>query len=62
MRKMCNELSQPHLYYCSQLWGPATEGKYMSEIEEVSRYFTRQVPAVKNMNYWERLPFMNMNS
>ena len=62
MRKMFNELSQPHLDYCSQLWGPATEGKCMSEIEGVSRYFTRQVPAVKNMNYWERLQVMNMNS
>jgi hypothetical protein len=62
MRKMFNELCQPHLDYCSQLWAPAFEGKRMSELEGVLRHFTKQVPAARNMNYWDRLKFMNMNS
>ena len=62
MRKMFNELSQPHLDYCSQLWAPAVEGKQMSDLEGVLRHFTKQIPAARNMNYWDRLKFMNMNS
>ena len=62
MRKMFNELAQPHLDYCSQLWAPAAEGKKMSDLEGVLTHFSKKVPATKNMNYWERLHFMKMNS
>ena len=34
----------------------------MSEIEGVLRHFTKKIPATRNMNYWERLQFLNMNS
>ena len=62
MRKMFLELAQPHLDYCSQLWAPATEGTQMSLVEGVLRNFTRQIPATRGMNYWERLKFLRMNS
>ena len=34
----------------------------MSDIEGVLRHFTKQVPALRNKNYWERLQHMKMNS
>ena len=62
MRKMYNELCQPHLDYCSQLWAPATEGKQLSQVETVLRNYTKKVPATSGMNYWQRLQFLRMNS
>ena len=62
LRKMFNELCQPHLDYCNQLWAPATEGARMSQVEGVLRNYTRKVPATSGMNYWERLKFLRMNS
>ena len=52
---MFNELSQPNLDYCSQLWAPATEGKNLSEVESVLRNYTTKVPATKGMNYWKKI-------
>ena len=61
-RKMYNELVQRHLDYCSQMWAPTTKGTRMSELEGVLRHFTKKIPATRNMNYWERLQFLSMNS
>ena len=61
MRHMYNTLVQPHLDYCVQLWAPP-EGPLMDKVENILRNYTKQIPAVRNMNYWERLKNLNMNS
>ena len=61
MRHMYNTLVQPHLDYCSQLWAPQ-EGQHLVRMESVLRNFTANIPAVKHLNYWDRLKSLKMNS
>ena len=61
MRHMFNSLVQPHVDYCSQLYAP-NEGTQMDKIENILRNFTKKIPAVKEMNYWQRLEKLKMNS
>ena len=34
----------------------------MNKIEDVLKHFTSKIPSIKNLNYWERLEFMKLNS
>ena len=52
---------QPHLDYCSQLWAPL-EGPDLEKVERVLRDFSRKIPELRGMNYWERLERLAMNS
>ena len=61
MKHMFNSLCQPHLDYCVQLWAPQ-EGPQMDEIENVLRNYTKQIPELRNTNYWERIRSLKMNS
>ena len=61
MKHMWNTLIQPHLDYCSQLWAP-TEGAELEKLEGLLRSFTSKIPAVKSLNYWERLSNLKLNS
>ena len=61
MRQMFNCLVQPHIDYCSQLYSPS-EGTQMDKIENILRNFTKKIPAVKEMTYWQRLKKLKMNS
>ena len=61
MKHMYNTLVQAHLDYCVQLWAPP-EGPLMDKVENVLRNYTKQIPTMRNMNYWERLKSLKMNS
>ena len=61
LRHMFNTLVQPHLDYCSQLWSPVEGGK-MDKLEKVLKDYTRKIPAMKHMSYWDRLNNLKMNS
>ena len=58
---MFKTLVQPHIDYCSQLWMPQ-EGPNLEKVEKVLRDFSRRVPGIRQLNYWERLKSMSMNS
>ena len=58
---MFNTLAQPHADYCSQLWSPV-EGGDLEKLEGVLRTYTSKIPAVKHLNYWERLCSLSLNS
>ena len=61
LKQMFKSLVQPHIDYCSQLWMPQ-EGANMAKIEKVLRDFSKRVPGLRNLCYWERLQSMGMNS
>ena len=61
LRQMFNTLVQPHLDYCSQLWSPQ-EGQHLDKMESVLRNFTRKITTLKQLNYWERLEKLKLNS
>ena len=61
LKQMFKSLVQPHIDYCSQLWMPP-EGANMVKIEKVLRDFSRRVPGIRELCYWERLKSMGMNS
>ena len=61
MKNMFNTLVQPHLDYCSQLWSPQ-EGGQLEKLENLLKTFTSKIPAVKELNYWDRLKELKMNS
>ena len=61
LRHMWNSLIQPHIDYCSQLWAPSEGGELM-KIEKLLKDYTARIPEVSEMNYWERLKHLKMNS
>ena len=61
LKQVFKSLVQPHIDYCSQLWTPL-EGPNLDKVEEVLRDFSRRIPELKGMNYWERLERLAMNS
>ena len=61
MRHMFNTLVQPHIDYCSQLWMPQ-EGQTLDKIEKLLRDYTRKIPGMQDLNYWQRLEKLRMNS
>ena len=58
---MFNTLVQPHIDYCSQLWMPQ-EGQHLDKIEKLLRDYTRKIPGMQELNYWERLKSLKINS
>ena len=58
---MFKSLVQPHIDYCSQLWMPL-EGANMEKVEKVLRDFSRRIPGIRDLCYWDRLKAMAMNS
>ena len=61
MKHMFNTLVQPHIDYCSQLWMPQ-EGLNLEKVENLLRDFTRKIPGLQDLNYWERLNALKRNS
>ena len=61
LKQMFKTLVQPHIDYCSQLWMPQ-EGANMEKVEKVLRDFSRRVPGIRDLCYWERLKSMAMSS
>ena len=54
MKTMWKILVQPHIDYCSQLWTPVKLGE-IEKIENLQRQFTKRIPEVQKLSYWERL-------
>ena len=61
MKLLWKTLVQGHIDYCSQLYFP-TKSADMEKIENLQRNFTRNIPEVKHMNYWQRLAHLQMYS
>ena len=61
MKFLWKTLVQGHIDYCSQLYFPAKSSD-MEKIENLQRIFTRKIPEVKSLNYWQRLAHLGMYS
>jgi hypothetical protein len=58
---MWNTLVQPQADYYSQLWAP-NQGSKLESLDGLLRSFTAKIPAIKHMNYWQRLSKLRMDS
>ena len=54
-------LVQGHVDYCSQLYFPGQSSE-LEAIEEIQKSFTKKIPEVNHLNYWERLSHLKMYS
>ena len=61
MKSIFKSLIQLHIDYCSQLWMPP-QGQKLEKIERLLKSWTCKIPSLRNMNYWERLKELKMNS
>ena len=61
MKSMWKTLIQGHIDYASQLYQPLQSGS-LARIENLFRTFTKRIPEVRELNYWERLKKLKMNS
>ena len=52
---------QGHIDYASQLYQPLQSGN-LTRIENLFKTFTKRIPEVRELNYWERLQKLKMNS
>ena len=61
MKFLWKTLVQGYIDYCSQLYFP-TKVADMEKIENLQRIYTRNIPEVRNLNYWQRLAHLKMYS
>ena len=61
MKLMWKSLVQPNIDYCSQLWMPMKAGE-IEKIENLQKQFTKKIPEVRHLSYWERLKQLKMLS
>ena len=61
MKFMWKTLVQGHIDYCSQLYMP-NQISEMLLLENLQKCFTKKIPEVRNLNYWQRLKHLKMNS
>ena len=61
MRQMYISTIRPHIDYCSQLWGPG-EGPLLDKLEKLQAYYTRLIPAIRDLPYIERLKKLKIQS
>ena len=61
MKMMWKSLIQGHIDYASQLYQPQQSGD-LTRIENLLKNFTKKIPELKELNYWERLGKLKMNS
>ena len=54
-------LVQGHVDYCSQLYFPSQSAE-LEAIENIQKSFTKKIPEVSHLNYWERLTYLKMYS
>ena len=61
MRFLWRTFLLPKIDYCSQLWGklPTT---LLQRLESLQRSFTAMIPDLKELDYWSRLQFLNLQS
>ena len=61
LKFMWKSLVQGHVDYCSQLYFP-NKSSDMEKIENLQRIYTRKIPEVSSLNYWERLQKLKIYS
>ena len=61
MKFMWKTLVQCHVDYCSQLYLPSKPGD-IQKIENLQRIYTRKIPEVHHLDYWQRLKQLKMLS
>ena len=61
MKMMWKSLVQGHIDYASQLYQPLQSGN-LTRIENLFKTFTKRIPEIRELNYWERLAKLQMNS
>jgi hypothetical protein len=61
LKFMWTTLVQGHLDYCSQLYFPCKSSD-MGKLEDLQRIYSRKIPEVSSLNYWERLQKLKMYS
>ena len=61
MKCMWKTLVQGHLDYCSQLYLP-NQASDLQKLENLQKCFTKKIPALRDLNYWERLKALKMYS
>ena len=61
MKLMWKTLVQGHIDYASQLYQPLQSVK-LTRIENLFKTFTKRIPEVCELNYWEHLKKLQMNS
>ena len=61
MKLMWKSLVQGHVDYCSQLYQPLQSGN-LTRIEQLFKTYTKRIPEVRELNYWDRLKKLKMNS
>ena len=61
MKHMWKTFVQGHIDFCSQLWQPLQSGD-LQRIENLQKAYTKKIPQIANLNYWERLKYLKINS
>ena len=61
MKFIWKSLIQGNIDYCSQLYLP-TQSHDLQQLEQLQQSFTKKIPAIRHLNYWERLKILKMNS
>ena len=61
MKSIYKTLVVPHVDYCSQLWMPIKSTGILT-IEKLQQTFMNRIPALKQLNYWQKLKQMKMLS
>ena len=52
---------RPTLEYASNVWNPYAKNS-IYKLESVQRYFTKRIPLLANLPYFERLAFLNLDT
>ena len=59
--KLYKSMVRPHLEYANVIWHPFYK-KQLVALEQVQRRFTKYIPGLKDMPYYERLEVLNLPS
>merc|ERR1711888_108032 len=61
MIKMFNAYIKSKLEYCCIVWSPV-EQKYINELEDIQKIYTKKIDGMEDLNYHERLKRLKMYS
>ena len=61
MKHMWKTFIQGHVDFCSQLWQPVQSGE-MQRVENIQKTYTKKIPTLSHLNYWDRLNYLKINS
>ena len=54
LKHLWKTLVQSHIDYCSQLYAPG-KASDVKRLENLQKWFTKRIPEISNLNYWERI-------